>query len=46
MENHKNAIQTDNLFRSVMGITTLRDGSDHAGGVVPDPYAIPTFRDR
>ena len=44
-ENNKNAIQTDNLLRRVMGVGTYRDGSDHGGGVVPDPYVIPIFRD-
>ncbi|MDB5142980.1 MAG: repeat-associated core protein [Mucilaginibacter sp.] len=43
--NNANAIQTDNLIRRVLGITTFRDGSDHAGGVQPNPYALPTLKD-
>jgi len=39
--NNTRAIQMDNLVRRVMGITNYRDGSNHAGGVVANPYARP-----
>lgn len=44
--NNTNAIQTDNLIRRVMGIKTYRDGSNHAGGQIVNPYVIPASRDK
>lgn len=38
--NNTHAIRTDNLIRRVLGIQT-RDGSNHAGGKVVDPNALP-----
>ncbi|GMQ31699.1 RHS repeat-associated core domain-containing protein [Algoriphagus confluentis] len=43
MINNTHAIRTDNLVRRVLGIPT-RDGSDHAGGKVVDPNALPKIR--
>jgi hypothetical protein len=43
--NNGNAIRTENLFRRLMGISTQRDGSDHGGGVVSNPTALPTLKD-
>jgi len=40
-ENDTNAIRLENLVRRVLGITDVRDGHDHAGGVVPNPTALP-----
>ncbi|WP_020568430.1 RHS repeat-associated core domain-containing protein [Neolewinella persica] len=38
--NNTRAIRTDNLIRRVKGLPT-RDGSNHAGGKVVDPNALP-----
>lgn len=40
--NNTHAIRTDNLIRRTLGIPT-RDGSDHAGGKVVDPNALPNI---
>lgn len=40
-ENNTRAIRTENLIRRVLGIGGYRDGSDHAGGRVKDPNALP-----
>lgn len=39
--NNTRAIRVDNLIRRVMGIKKYRDGSNHAGGKVTNPYARP-----
>ncbi len=44
--NNTNAIRMENLFRRVMGISTQRDGSDHGGGIVPNPTALPVEKDK
>jgi hypothetical protein len=38
--NNANAIRTDNLIRRILGLPQ-RDGSDHAGGKVQNPYILP-----
>ncbi|MDR1348427.1 MAG: hypothetical protein LBJ63_08405, partial [Prevotellaceae bacterium] len=41
--NNANAIRTDNLIRRLLGLPQ-RDGADHAGGKVNDPYMLPYIK--
>ncbi len=42
--NNANAIRTENLVRRVLGITSQRTGSGHAGGIVQNAQALPTIK--
>ena len=41
--NNRHAIQTENLVRRVLQIKEQRDGSNHAGGKISNPSALPKF---
>lgn len=42
--NNINAIRTDNLVRRILNIKDQRDGSNHAGGKIENPSALPTVK--
>jgi hypothetical protein len=42
--NNANAIRTENLVRRVLKIQEQRDGSNHAGGKVQNPSALPSIK--